>query len=197
MSKSQKVDIILDDEEQSVKNTLATLRSRNESMELINNMLVASPNDKWYFYSISIPPNTPINIRGKTKSFIDASVSQQYHYFNNRILHYKFEYLPDAHIVIEHCQSGSIHFHVLVNIMNEFKHNVDMELCNLFHIKKSQRDVNLNGSPVEDYYRTIAYFFKMPTTIVGCTHIEELNRMITKKQYEVSKYFLYNIKKNI
>lgn len=193
MPKSSKIDNVSENEEQSVKISLATLRSRNETNDLLNSdMLIIKPNDNWLFYSITIPPSAVIKIRGKKVPYAEAPVAQQYYYFNNRIMHYKFEYVKNAYIIIEHNKNGVLHFHICINIGTEYQHNIDIELSHLFHISKTHKALNLSVEPVRDFYRIISYFFKLPTVIVG-QDTQESNAHILKKQYEISKYNIYHI----
>lgn len=196
MPKSLKFDLITENEEHQgcTGSFSVTLRTRNEATELMNaDFLRTTSGEKWHFYSITIPPGAIITVRGKKKEFINASVTQQYYYFDSRLQYYKFEYIKHAYFIIEHAEKGQLHFHALVNIGDEFQHNIDIELADVFLIKKQQRKLNLVSNPVDDYFKAIAYFFKQPTQIVGYEDNEGFNKRIQKKQYEVSKYNLYHI----
>lgn len=196
MPKSLKFDLITENEEHQgcAGSVSVTLRTRNEANELMNaDFLSSTSGEKWFFYSITIPPRANINVRGEKKPFIEASVNQQYYYFDSRLRYYKFEYIKHGYFIIEHAFKGQLHFHALINIGDEFQHNIEIELADVFLIKKQERKQNLVSNQVDDYFKAIAYFFKRPTQIVGYEDNEGFNNRIQKKQYEVSKYNLYHI----
>lgn len=207
MSKSLKFDLIAENEEHSF--SLVKLCSREEGHDRACEFAIIQTDDRLigdnlYFYSITISPDTPISIRGKTKKFSESSVSQQHYYFNNRIQHYKFEYVNDCLIIVEHCKTGAIHFHAIVRHTGEIHlHDIEIELKDVFHIKGKNQTINFVKKPCFNIFKTIGYFFKTNVTYAptrdedGADTIENYNSRIKSKEYEISKYFLYNIKKTI
>lgn len=187
-----------DNEENSLP-VLVKLCSREKAL------LQAMPfvqDGSYYFWTINISPDTPVKCRDKTKAFKDCKVKEQYYYFNRRIMQFAEHcpYLCNSIIIVEHHQSGNIHFHGITR-KGEFIQDMKADLIRLFGINtKKYENLNIKIREVDNVFKTIAYLFKQPLDYVSEKNedtIDDFNTSIINKQYEVSKFIVYVLEEKI
>lgn len=196
-----KKSILINSDETSVKNILVSLRSREKSMAWASSILQDPITDlsNLYFVSVTIPPETKINIRGKSKEFKNCNLNQSYHYFSHRINSFEYDDYDFEHLIVipEHCLSGQLHFHLII-ISKDYKQNISCLIKDLFGIKSKCDNILMKYTTVNDIYKLQAYSWKYPLDWVSNKNeltIDEFNLSIIKKQYEISKFHNFVITK--
>lgn len=164
---------------------------RERGIEYANEIYFNS--DKCLYFSISIPPQSIVKVRGKSKQYRELTVSSQYHYLKHRILQAgEDNFLTRVLFIPEHTLDGNIHFHILCDAV-EYIQTYKAIFIEIFNIDLKTFSIkNINVKQVSNIFYNVAYLTKDP--LIYCVNKGEdldlitFNESIKAKAYEKSKF---------
>lgn len=190
MSKNLSLINSADDEEHTCP--LVQVCPKAQACELWTPIIHDSNNKlPWYFFSITIPPDTMISVRGKKKPFKACSADQQYYYYSHLLTNFDFEQIDYLLVNIEQNRIGCIHFHAIVQCETVQLFKSHIMQCLKLDYKKFDDKININYRLIHDHHLIISYFMKEPLLGIdnGIDHeYRDWNDSIIAKQYEKTKY---------
>lgn len=147
--------------------------------------------DNLLYFSISIPPECIVKIRGRPREYRQLTVDSQYYYFQHRIIQCgEDNNLKNCLFIPEHTFEGNVHFHVLCS-GEEYRQTYKAIFLNMFNIDVKKFSVkNINCREVDNIFLNVSYLTKDPLDY--CINkgddfsIVDFNKSILDKQFEKS-----------
>lgn len=146
------------------------------------------------FWSITIPPDYLINVRGKKKPYKSATPQQQHHALSHLLQNYDFENVDFLICNFEQSKTGCLHLHFISKSETLQEVKAHIMQCLKFDVRKFDDKLNINYRIIDDIYLTISYFIKEPLDyVIQQKKIKGFdtflfNESIKSKQYEKTKY---------
>jgi hypothetical protein len=179
-------------ESQFVRDAIYHMCDREKGIQRANDIYYNTLFNNVHYFSISIPPQCTVKIRGKSKEYQQLTVDSQYHFLRHRIIRCGSDYhLKNCLFIPEHTFDGNIHFHILVS-GEEYMQTYKAVFLEMFCIDTKKFSIkNVHHRKVDEECLNASYLAKDPVSYCAkddTFNIEEFNKSIMSKQYEKSKF---------